>query len=131
MTRRALNEEISVAATLIPNVRTATVAGVSVDLAGFGEAVFIAHIGTITDGTFAFDPEHSDNGTDWENCAAGDLSGAFTNATSAADDRVQEVGYVGNRRYVRCGLTASGSPATGGAIGISVLRAAPRLAPVT
>lgn len=51
-----------------------------------------------------------------------DVSVAFVNATSSADDTVQEVGYMGSKRYVRCNLTVTGSPSTGGAIGVTVIR---------
>lgn len=127
--RRDLDKDISVATTQLPNVRTTSADGATVDLSGFTKAAFVAHIGTITDGTFAFDPEESDNGSDWTNIAAGDLSGAFVNATSAADDRVQEVGYLGTKRYIRCNLTVTGSPSTGGAVGVTVIRAGARTLP--
>lgn len=131
MTRRDdLATGTSVASTLLPNVRTATAQGVTVDLLGYGEAVLVAHIATITDGTFAFDPEHSDDDSQWDNVPAGELGGAFVNATSAADDTVQEVTYRGNRRYVRCNVIVSGSPATGGPVGVTVLRGSPRRRPV-
>ena len=126
---RDIDKDVSVATTQLPNVLTATNAGETVDLVGFQKAMFIAHVGTITDGTFAFDPEESDDGASWSNIAAEDLSGAFVNATSAADETVQEVGYLGSKRYVRCNLTVTGSPATGGAIGIAVLKAGARTLP--
>ena len=129
MTRRDLNKDVAVVSTLLPNVRTSTTSGATVDLAGFREAMFIAHVGTITDGTFAFDPEESDDDSTWTNIAAGDLSGSFTNATSSADDTVQEVGYRGSKRYVRCNVTVSGSPSTGGAIGVTVVKAGARTLP--
>lgn len=121
--RRDIDKDVSVANTLLPNVRTATASGTGVDLAGFRKAMFIAHVGTVTDGTFAFDPEESDDNSTWSNIAAGDLSGTFTNATSSADDTVQEVGYLGSKRYIRCNVTVTGSPSTGGPIGVTVLRA--------
>lgn len=124
-----LNHDLSVASTQLPNVRTATATGVTVDRVGFNTAMFVAHLGTITDGTFAFDPEESDDDSNWSNIAAGDLSGAFVSGTSAADDRVQEVGYLGSKRYVRCNLTVSGSPSTGGAVGVSVVLGSPRTKP--
>jgi hypothetical protein len=126
---RDLNNDVSVASTQLPNVVTATTTSTGVDLAGFTKAMFVAHIGTITDGTFAFDPEESDDNSTFTNIAAGDLSGAFVNATSSADDRVQEVGYLGSKRYIRCNLTVTGSPSTGGAIGVSVVRAGARTLP--
>jgi len=119
---RDINKDVSVASTLLPNVRTTTASGVTVDLSGYRSIMFLAHVGTVTDGTFAFDPEESDDDSTWTNVAAGDLSGAFVNATSSADDTVQEVGYLGSKRYVRCNLTVTGSPSTGGAIGVTVVR---------
>lgn len=126
---RDLNKDVVVSSTQLPNVVTSTTTGVTVDLAGFTKAMFVAHIGTITDGTFAFDPEESDDDSTWTNVAAGDLSGAFVNATSSADDRVQEVGYMGSKRYVRCNMTITGSPSSGGAIGISVIKGGARTLP--
>jgi len=126
---RDINKDVAVSSTLLPNVRTTTATGVTVDLAGFTKAMFIAHLGTITDGTFAFDPEESDDDSTWTNIAAGDLSGSFTSGTSSADDTVQEVGYLGSKRYIRCNLTVTGSPATGGPIGVTVLKAGARTLP--
>jgi len=129
MARRDINKDVAVASTLSPNIVTATTEGTGIDLAGFRQAMFVAHIGTITDGTYAFDAEDSPDGTTWTNIAAGNLSGSFANATSAADDRIQEVGYLGSQRYIRCNVTVSGSPSTGGPISISVIKGAPRSAP--
>lgn len=129
MSRRDIDKDVVVSSTLLPNVRTTDATGVTVDLAGFTKAMFIAHLGTITDGTFAFDAEESDDDSTWSNIAAGDLSGSFANGTSSADDRVQEVGYLGSKRYVRVNLVVTGSPATGGAIGVTVVKAGARKAP--
>ncbi len=130
MTRRDIDKEVSVASTLLPNVRTSTTTGVTVDLGGYTKAMFVAHLGTITDGTFAFDPEESDDDSSWSNIAAGDLSSTFTSGTSSADDTVQEVAYLGSKRYIRMNLTVTGSPSTGGAIGVTVVRGGARTNPV-
>lgn len=129
MARRDINKDVAVSETLSPNIVTETTAGDTVDLLGFRQAMFVAHIGTITDGTYAFDPEESDDDSTWTNIASGNLSGAFVNATSSADDRIQEVGYLGTKRYIRCNVTVTGSPGTGGPIGITVIKGAPRQAP--
>lgn len=126
---RDINKDVVVSTTLLPNIVTSTTSGTTVDLAGFTKAMFVAHIGTVTDGTYAFDPEESDDDSTWTNVAAGDLSGTFANATSSADDRIQEVGYMGSKRYVRCNVTVTGSPSTGGPIGISVIKAGARTLP--
>lgn len=129
MARRDINKDVAVSSTLSPNIVTTTTTGATVDLLGFRQAMFVAHVGTITDGTYAFDPEDSPDGTTWTNVAAGYLSGSFTNATSSADDTVQEVGYLGSQRYIRCNVTVTGSPSTGGPISVTVIKGAPRQAP--
>lgn len=126
---RDINKDVAVVSTLSPNIVTTTTAGATVDLAGFNKAMFVAHVGTIADGTYAFDPEESDDDSTWTNIAAGNLSGAFVSATSAADDTIQEVGYLGTKRYIRCNVTVSGSPSTGGPIGITVVKAGARTLP--
>lgn len=129
MARRDINKDVAVAETLSPNIVTSTTAGDTVDLLGFRQAMFVAHIGTITDGTYAFDPEESDDDSTWTNISAGNLSGAFVDADSSADDTIQEVGYLGSKRYIRCNVTVTGSPSDGGPIGITVIKGAPRQAP--
>ncbi len=118
-----LNNAIVVDSTMAPNIVTTTTNGATVDLAGYSKFAIVAHIGTIADGTYAFDVEDSPDGTNWTNVAAGLLSGSLANATSSADDRVQEVGYLGKQRYLRCNLTVTGSPSTGGPISVVVIKA--------
>jgi hypothetical protein len=125
-----LNRDVAVASTLAPALRTTTASGATVDLQGYGKAAFVAHIGVVTDGTHAFDPEESDDGSTWANIASTDLSGTFVSATSSADETVQEVGYLGTKRYVRCNVTVTGSPSTGGLIAVSVVRSGARTLPV-
>lgn len=122
-------KEISVASTLLPNVRVETASGATVDLAGYNAATFVFHVGTITDGTFTVDAEDSPDGSNWTNIDSAYLSGTFTAATASADDTIQEVGYVGAQRYVRANIVVTGSPSTGGAVGISVIRGNPRTLP--
>ena len=126
---RDIDKELAVVETQPANVITASVNGGTVDLAGFTKAMFVAQVGTIADGTFNFDPEESDDGSSWTNIAAGDLSGAFVEADSDNDDVIQEVGYMGSKRYIRCNVTVTGSPSDGGPIGITVIKGAPRQAP--
>ena len=131
VTNQDIDQNVDVDNTLLPNVRTTTASGSTVDRSGYTRAMFLAHVGTVTDGTFTFDPEHSDDGSTWSNIDSADLSGSFTAATSSADDVVQQVGYLGDKRYLRCNLTVSGSPSTGGAIGVVVVKAGARRLPAT
>jgi type IV pilus biogenesis protein CpaD/CtpE len=89
----------------------------------------VATIGTITDGTYAFVIADSPDNSNWTTVSSTYLSGSFANATSAADDTVQEVGYLGTQRYIRVSVTVTGSPADGGPIAVSVIRAGARTLP--
>lgn len=123
-------ENVDIDSTLLPAVRTTTATGTTVDRLGYTRAMFVAHVGTITDGTFAFDFEESDDDSTWSNIASTDLSATVANATSSVDDRVLKVSYLGSKRYLRCNLTVTGSPSTGGPIGVVVVKDGARTAPV-
>jgi hypothetical protein len=116
------NNQIATASTLAPALRAETGNGATVDLSNHQGAAFVVHVGVVTDGTHTFDPEDSPDGTNWTNIAAGNLSGSFIAATSAADETIYEVGYIGRQRYIRCNVTVTGSPSTGGLYSVSVVR---------
>ncbi len=119
---RDLKSNISGAMSVLPLARTTSVTGSTVDLRGFDSAMVQLQIGTITDGTFTPKLQESDDDSTFTDVASTDLVGSFTAATSSADDAVQEVGYVGDARYVRVVYTVSGGPSTGGTFGASVVR---------
>lgn len=124
--RDDFDKEISVASTLVPLLRTVTATGATVDLSGFNKAAFVINVGINTDGTHALGAEESDDNSSWGAVPAGKLSGAFVNAVA---NSVQEVGYLGTKRYVRVNVTVTGSPATGAAISAVVVRAGARTLP--
>jgi hypothetical protein len=103
---RDLNNAISVASTIAPAAAaTATTTGAGVDLAGYRSAAVVLHCGVFTDGTFTPTVEESDDDSSYSTVAAGDLSGAFTAVTASTDLSVQEVGYLGSKRYIRLLMT--------------------------
>lgn len=130
MTTRDFNKEISVASSIAPAAAlTATTTGTGVDLAGYRSAAVIVHAGVVTDGTFTPSLEESDSsGTGYTAVAAGDLDGTFAAITSATDLNVQEVGYLGSKRYIRVVLTETVA-STGGLITATVVRGNPVTAP--
>lgn len=93
-----------------------TVAGDTIDRTDNAAGVmFVILTGTLTDGTHTFTVQDSDDGSSWGNAAAGDILG--TAATTAADDdSIKELGYRGNKRYVRLSVTTAGAT-TGGVFG--------------
>lgn len=107
MPKRDLHNQLAVVNSIAPQAAlTATTTGSAVDLAGFRSAAVIVHAGAATDGTFTPTVEESDqSGSGFTPVAAGDLSGSFAAITSATDDNVQEVSYLGTKRYIRVVLT--------------------------
>lgn len=139
---RAISGRMSPAITLPAQTRTTDLTGTTVDLQGFGAASIHLHVGI---GGITFDPtnrldfvmEHSDDGSAWTAVVQGEVSGATVTGTgivralvaakAAAD--VQEIDYIGNRRYIRLNADFSGTHGTGTPIGAVVVRALPDLMP--
>ncbi|MEU1275332.1 hypothetical protein [Streptomyces sp. NPDC005799] len=124
---------VTVRETLAIATRTASANGTGVDRylngAGFQDALFIVHTGTITDGTHAIDIQESDDNATFTSVASSELQGAEPSIGAADDNKMYVVGYKGTKRYVRAAVTASGT-SSGGTYGASVLLANPRVAPV-
>lgn len=107
MTMRDLNNKIKVVTTIEPAASiTATTTGTAVDCAGYRSACAVIHTGVHTDGTFTPELQESDaSGSGFTTVAAGDLAGSFTAVTSANDQSVQKVGYLGSKRYLKVVMT--------------------------
>lgn len=117
--RNDLNKDIASATSLAPAVRTTTANGTGVDLQGFGAAMVVWNVGTITDGTHTPKLQESDDNSTFTDVAAGDLSGTHAALVSSTN---QEIGYTGRKRYIRAVTTITGSPSTGGAYAALVVR---------
>lgn len=128
--QRDINKDISVATTVAPAAAlTATTTGAAVDLAGFRSAAVVVHIGVVTDGTFVASLEEADAvGGPFTAVAAAGLSGAFADITAAADETIQEIGYLGSKRFIRLVLTETVA-STGALVSATVLRADPLTKP--
>jgi hypothetical protein len=104
--------------TLTAKARTATEDGTAVDRLVSGEqfrsSMLVVNVGTVTDGTHAYKIMYSDDNSNWNNCDSAYLQGSAISVTSASDEVVYELGYTGPGRYLRCTLTVTGSPSTGG-----------------
>jgi hypothetical protein len=100
---------------LSPAARTSTATGSTIDLRGYDGAVIAVSFGAYTDGTHTPSVNESMDGSTWVACATTDLENSFTAVSSSAGaNTVQQVGYIGNYRYVQVIMTISG--ATSGAI---------------
>ncbi|NBX73712.1 MAG: hypothetical protein EBZ69_07205 [Alphaproteobacteria bacterium] len=123
MTIRDLASNISAGLSLSPSVRTTgTANGTSIDLQGFDSAAVVVAFGAYTDGTHTPSLEHSTNNSTWEAVGAADLMGGFTAVSSSGGaNTVQEIGYLGSRRYVRVVMTVA-TGASGAASAALVIR---------
>ena len=61
--------------------------------------------------------------------AAADLVGSLVAFTATIDERTNEVGYIGSKKWIRAVLTVSGSPGTGGPTAAIVIKGFPRTLP--
>lgn len=129
MANRDLLRNVFVTQTISPAARVnGTVNGTGVDLRGFDAAVVVVAFGTVTDGTHTPSLQHSADNSIYTNCAASDVDGTFTAATSASSNTVQQVGYIGSQRYIRLVMTTAGAT-TGGLSQSAVVAGYPRQAP--
>src|SRR5690242_19740977 len=106
----------------VPAAKTATANGLDIDTSGYEAATFYLNVGVVTDGTHTPKlQEADDNGSGsagtYSDVAAAGLIRSFTALTTGAGNggsAVQEVGYIGGKRWVRIVMTVSG--ATTGAV---------------
>jgi fluoride ion exporter CrcB/FEX len=121
-----LYHNLEVKTSLAPKTRTASENGTGVDLQGFEAALVVIHAGTITDGTHTPKLQESDDNSTWSDVGSSDLLGSFSNISS---NSIQTVGYIGSKRYIRVVATVSGAT-SGGIYGATIVKGAPRHAPV-
>jgi hypothetical protein len=130
MSLRDLENNVSVAQSLVPAARTAAGTGTGVDLQGHQSAMVVVTFGAWTDGTHTPSLQHSADGTSYTNCDANSLNGTFTAVSGTAGaNTVQKIGYTGGYRYLRAMLTVAGAT-TGALASASILRGAPAQRPV-
>jgi len=126
MANQDLKNNISVATTLAPDAYTANVTGNTVDLNGYESAAIVAVVGAITDGTHSLTVQESDDGSTWSDVDASQLQGSFADLASNTN---QEVGYIGNKRYIRVNTTVAGAT-DGGKYAVVIVRGNPKVAPI-
>lgn len=128
-------DQVVAKASLSPATYDTTANGTAVDRVvsgGTRDAVVVITTGTVTDGTHTISIEDSDDGsTGWAAVPAGQLQGTAPAVVAADDDSVFEVGVTNSKRYLRVTSTVSGSPATGGVYGATILLGGPRYSPIS
>lgn len=140
---RDLHDNLSAVTLVAPQTAAADVTPVSVDLLGFRAAMVLLYIGiggiTFT-GTnkIEFILEHSNDNSNWNAVAQADVLGptvaaggivrSLVAAKAAAD--IQEISYIGGRRYVRLTPDFSGTHGAGTPMTAFVVRGMPEQMPV-
>lgn len=123
---------------LDPLVATGTQTSATIDLQGYDAAQVIISVGESGDtlsGSVKWDfkLQDSDNDSDYEDVAVGDLHNAVATQTidaAAEDDTALVFGYKGSKRYLQAVATATGSHSNGTPMAITAILAAPAQAPV-
>ena len=139
---RDLHDNLSSMTLVAPQTATADITPVSVDLLGFRAAMVLLYIGIggitfTTTNKIEFILEHSNDNTNWAavnqadvlgpTVAAGGIVRSLVAAKAAAD--VQEISYIGGRRYVRLTPDFSGTHATGTPMTAFMVRGMPEQMP--
>lgn len=108
------------------------ITGSSVDLQGYEAADIQLNVGSgSNDGTYSVAVEESDDGsTGWSAVASGDLQGSLPSDLDTGSDIMSSVGYLGTKRHVRVTVTEDSSATTAPTVSATVVRGAPRAAPV-
>lgn len=110
---------------------SATVTGAAVDLFGYDSAAVLFSAGAWTDGTHTITIEESDSsGSGFATATA--LQGSIINITgSGQQNAVQQVGYIGSKRYIRAKVVSTG--VTTGLAGFAalVLKGSPKVYPAS
>jgi hypothetical protein len=130
MSQRDLYHNTAATLSLSPAARvTGTANGTAADLRGFGSAVASVSFGAYTDGTHTPKLQHSDDNTTFADVGATELQGAFAAVSGATGaNKVQSVGYVGSKRYLRVVITTAGAT-TGALSGAILIAGEPSQAP--
>jgi hypothetical protein len=130
---RDISKNLSVGVSIDPQTISSdtTTNGVGVDVRGYDAAmVEFTSNDVIADGDFALTVEESDAlSSGYTAVATAELIGTLVDF-SASNEGVQQVGYVGNKRYVR-GVVTSTSTSSGGIMGCNVVRGLPHNAPTS
>lgn len=94
-----------------------TTNGASVERTGSESLEFVIQSGVLTDGAYAVNVQHSDDGSVWADAvAADDLLGAEPSFAATDDNVVKSVGYIGGKKFARIQIVSTGVT-TGGTLG--------------
>lgn len=108
-----------------------TTNGNIIDTQDFNSLTFVLNVGARTDGTYTLAIQHGDaaNLSDAATPDASDLVGTTAATAVSAAQTMSKIGYVGNKRYVRCNVVST-SVSSGATVGVTALLGRPAVGPV-
>jgi hypothetical protein len=141
---RDIISHIGLVNVITPAVLAADTTSEVFDLAGFGSAALLIHVGAggITfNGTNKVESKlsHSEDDVTYEPVSADDVQGVdtvdaggivYALKTAHADPTITKVGYIGNRRYLKLLADFSGTHGTGTPIAVTLIKGNARHEPV-
>lgn len=106
----------------INGIRSGSVVDTNVLGNAFRSALFMPYTGAVTDGTFAFTVQDSDDGTTFTDLVSSQIQGSLPSIVAADDFRTEalQFGVISFRRYLRVQVTASGV-SSGGLVGCNAV----------
>lgn len=130
-----LKSNLTVSSLLIPATRTADANSSSADLQDQLAAEVVVHLGdsgdTLSGSVYALlELEHSDDDSNWSDCADADIDTAVTGTNTgtfavvdapAEDSNVFKCGYKGSKRYIRAVINLVGTHTNGIPCSVSVI----------
>jgi hypothetical protein len=107
-----------------------TTNGTGVDVRDYdGVMVLFQSNDTVADGAYALKIQESDDDSTYTDVDSSEQIGTLSNFSSSAEG-TQQIGYVGNKRYVRPVITST-STSSGGIFVATVIRGLPHAAPTS
>lgn len=105
---RDLKSNLAFSQSLAPATRLTSANGTGVDLSGCDAAMAEIGVGLLTEGSYAFGLEESDDNVTFTAVADADLAGTEPTVDDGGDDnQVYKVNYLGTKRYLRVALTVA------------------------
>lgn len=104
-----------------------TTTGNIIDTQGYTGIEFFLLVGARTDGTYTMSLEHGDD-SGLSDAAAPSSDDVIGSAASSAANSVKRLGYVGNKRYVRCKVVST-TVTSGATVGALAVRGRPNVGP--
>jgi len=115
-----IHNSLKISQVLNPALVAATATSSAISVADYKSLEVSICVGAITDGTHTPKLQECDtSGGTYTDVAAADQLGTFA---ALASNVKQDVGYIGNKAFVKLVVTVTGSPATGGIYGAQAIQ---------